>query len=111
MRKPVGHVLHSIQLIWPAEGWKKSSVQSEQAETAEVTENSPTAHSVQALAPASAPLLETEPASHTMHEESLESVEDVPAAQAVQVAPPTNMPLSVIEPAWHGKQNVWPSDS
>jgi hypothetical protein len=111
MRKPVGHPLHSIQLIWPAEGWKKPPAHSEQADTAEATENFPTAHSVQVLAAGSAPLLVTEPAGHTTQEASLESVEYLPAAHAVQVIPPTDMPLSAIEPAWHGKQNVWPSDS
>ena len=111
MREPAGHPLHALQLVWPAEGWKKPLAHPEQADTVDTAENFPPVHSMQVLAPGSAPLLVTEPSAHTVHEASLEPIEYSPAAQAVQVVPPTNMLLSVIEPAWHGKQKVWLSES
>jgi hypothetical protein len=71
---------------------------------AEAFENVPAAHSVQALAPGSLPVLVIEPAAHTMHAAIFEPAEYPPAAHAVQVVAPTAEPVSVIEPAWQSAQ-------
>jgi hypothetical protein len=104
MREPAGHPAHSVQLVRPAEGWKKPAAQSEQVATSEACENFPTAHSVQALAPGSLPVLVTEPAAHTMHAATFDAAENSPAAHAVQVVAPAAEPVSVIEPAWQSVQ-------
>ena len=85
-------------MVWPAEYWKDPAAQSEQALAAEASENVPTAHSVQELAPGSLPVLVIEPAAQTMHGAMLESLEYSPAAHAVQVVAPSAEPVSVIEP-------------
>jgi hypothetical protein len=82
------------------EGWKKSAAHSEQALTAEASENVPTPHSVQALAPGSLPVLVIEPAAHATHAATFDAAEYSPAAHAVHVIAPAAEPVSVIEPAW-----------
>ena len=86
-------------MVWPTEGWKNPAAHSEQALTAEVSENVPTAHSVQELAPGSLPVLVTDPATQTMQDATLESLEYSPAAHVMQGVPPIAEPVSVIEPA------------
>ena len=85
-------------MVWPTEGWKDPAAQSVQILAAEASENVPTAHSVQELAPDSLPVPVIEPAAQTMHGEMLESLEYSPAAHAVQVVAPAAEPVSVIEP-------------
>jgi hypothetical protein len=75
-----------------------------QALTAEASENVPTAHSVQVLAPGSLPVLVIEPVAHTMHAATFDTAENSPAAHAVQVVAPAAEPVSVIEPAWQSAQ-------
>ena len=86
-------------MVWPTEGWKNPAAHSEQALTAEETENVPTAHSVQELAPGSLPVLVTEPATHAMQNAALGSLEYSPATHTMQVVAPAAEPVSVIEPA------------
>ena len=90
--------VHSAHMVWPTEGWKDPAAQLEQALAAEASENVPTAHSVQELAPDSLPMPVIEPAAQTMHGAMLESLEYSPAAHAVQVVAPAAEPVSVIEP-------------
>ena len=85
-------------MLWPAEGWKKPAAHSEQALTAEASENVPTAHSVQVLAPGSFPMFVTEPAAHVTHAATFDTAENSPTAHTVQVVAPTAEPVSVIEP-------------
>ena len=85
-------------MVWPTEGWKDPAAHSEQALAAEASENFPTAHLVQDLAPDSLPMPVIEPAAQTMHGAMLESLEYSPAAHAVQVVAPAAEPVSVIEP-------------
>ena len=75
-----------------------------QALTVEASENVPTAHSVQVLAPGSLPVLAIEPVAHTMHAATFDTAENSPTAHTVQVVAPTAEPVSVIEPAWQSVQ-------
>jgi hypothetical protein len=75
-----------------------------QALTVEASENVPTAHFVQALAPGSLPVLVIEPVAHTTHAATFDTAENSPAAHAVQVVAPAAEPVLVIEPAWQPAQ-------
>jgi hypothetical protein len=75
-----------------------------QALTAEAAVNFPTAHSMQALAPGTLPVLVTEPAAQTMHAATFKPAAYSPAAHAMQVVAPAAAPISVIEPAWQSAQ-------
>jgi hypothetical protein len=93
--EPAVHVAH---MLCPAEDWNCPASHSEQALTAEVSENVPTAHSVQELAPGSLPVSVIEPAAQTTHAATFDTTENSPAAHAVQVVAPTAGPVSVIKP-------------
>jgi len=66
--------------------------------TAEASENFPTAHLVQELAPDSLPVPVIEPAAQTTHAATFDAAENLPTAHAVQMVAPTAEPVSVIEP-------------
>ena len=98
MREPAGHPSHSVQLVRPAEGWKKPAAHSEQVATSEACENLPTAHSVQALPPASVPVLVIEPAAQVSHSAIFVVVEYMRTAHAVQSVAAGAEPVSVMDP-------------
>jgi hypothetical protein len=91
-----------MHMVWPAEGWKNPEAHTEQVLDVEASENVPTVHSVQVLAPGSLPVLVIEPAAHTTH--AFDTAEYSPAAHAVHAVAPAAEPVSVIEPAWQSVQ-------
>ena len=112
-----------MHIVWPTEGWKNPAAHSEQALTTEASENVPTAHSVQELAPGSLPVLVTEPAAHIVHtlwptegskkpaehsEHALaaEATVTFPAAHSMQKLAPGPLPVLVTEPAAHAMQDA-----
>jgi hypothetical protein len=92
----------------------------------DAVENLPAKHTVQMLAPAPAPVLVIEPATHSAQSFSssepivstylpgsqsvqaptFDAVENLPTAHAVQLLPPALMPVLVMEPAAHLAQEA-----
>jgi hypothetical protein len=112
-----------MQSIWAADGWNEPSTHSEHVCAVEASENVPTTHSVQELAPDSLPVLVTEPDVHGAHmlwpaegwknpaahsEQAFTAEADVnfPTAHSVQVLAPGSLPVLVTEPTAHGMQKA-----
>jgi hypothetical protein len=98
-----------VQLVRPVEGSKKPATQPEQVGTLEACENFPTAHSVQALAPSSVPVLVIEPAAQGVHAAMFDVEEYSLAAHAVHVVAAGAEPVSVMDPGWQSAQYPWPA--
>ena len=73
--EPALHCLHRLSAFEPSASTYLPALQSLQTATLDCVEYLPAAHAVHVVAPVSGPVFVTEPAAHTLHDESLESAE------------------------------------
>ena len=73
--EPGLHCLHRLSAFEPSASTYLPALQSLQTATLDCVEYLPAAHAVHVVAPVSGPVFVTEPAAHTLHDESLESAE------------------------------------